>query len=76
MTSSSYLLLSYYWKHILIITVSVSNGSTEGTEVITSGLESFNYKLTGQTSPVHRESIQPKQIIVRNESGVFDNGNG
>ncbi|XP_071145426.1 uncharacterized protein [Mytilus edulis] len=59
-----------------LVSVSVSNGSTEGTEVITSGLESFNYKLTGQTSPVHRESIQPKQIIVRNESGVFDNGNG
>ncbi|VDI33147.1 Hypothetical predicted protein [Mytilus galloprovincialis] len=58
-----------------LVSVSVSNCSTEGTEVITSGLESFNYKLTGQTSPVHRESIQPKQIIVRNESGVFDNGN-
>ncbi|CAG2190327.1 unnamed protein product [Mytilus edulis] len=48
-----------------LVSVSVSNGSTEGTEVITSGLESFNYKLTGQTSPVHRESIQPKQIIVK-----------
>ncbi|XP_063409947.1 uncharacterized protein LOC134693163 [Mytilus trossulus] len=59
-----------------LVSVSVSNGSTEGTEVITSGLESYNHKLTGQTSPVHRESIQPKQIIVRNDSGVFDNGNG
>ncbi|XP_052102915.1 uncharacterized protein LOC127736413 [Mytilus californianus] len=63
-------------KYGELVSVSVSNGSTEGTEIITSGLECFNYKLTGPITPVHRESIQPKQIIVRNDSGVCDSGNG
>ncbi|XP_052083443.1 uncharacterized protein LOC127720718 [Mytilus californianus] len=64
-------------KYGELVSVSVSNGSTEGTEIITSGLESFNYKLTGPTTPsIHSESIQPKQIIIRNDSGVYDSGNG
>ncbi|XP_071145429.1 uncharacterized protein [Mytilus edulis] len=56
--------------------VSVSDRNTEGTESMTSCLEMVNFKLTGQTTPSdHSEYIEPKQIIVKNDSGVFDSGN-
>lgn len=56
--------------------VSVSDRNTEGTESMTSCLEMVNFKLTGQTIPsVHGEHIEPKQIIVKHDSGVFDSGN-
>ncbi|VDI33144.1 Hypothetical predicted protein [Mytilus galloprovincialis] len=56
--------------------VSVSDRNTEGTESMTSCLEMVNFELTGQTTPSdHSEYIEPKQIIVKNDSGVFDSGN-
>ncbi|XP_063409256.1 uncharacterized protein LOC134692701 isoform X2 [Mytilus trossulus] len=56
--------------------VSVSDRNTEGTESMTSCLEMVNFKLHGQTTPSdHSEYIEPKQIIVKNDSGVFDSGN-
>lgn len=60
----------------MVFVIAVSDRNTEGTESMTSCLEMVNFELTGQTTPSdHSEYIEPKQIIVKNDSGVFDSGN-